>query len=90
MNDSSLPTVQVSLSVVFNILNAYNRRNENSPRIVGTLLGEIKDNIVNVSHYCLGFHLKDLSSFIIVHSFFYLFVRKMLLIGDGLLCCAIC
>lgn len=49
LNDSSLPTVQVSLSVVFNILNAYNRRNETSPRIVGTLLGEIKDNIVNVT-----------------------------------------
>jgi translation initiation factor 3 subunit F len=49
LNDSSLPTVQVSLSVVFNILNAFNRRSENSPRIVGTLLGEVKDNIVNIT-----------------------------------------
>ena len=49
LNDSPLPSVQVSYSVVFNILNAFNRRNSESTRIIGTLLGEVKENVVHVS-----------------------------------------
>eukprot|EP01033_Poteriospumella_lacustris_P005601 gene5601-4003_t len=49
LNDSPLPSVQVSYSVVFNILNAFNRRNSESTRIIGTLLGEVKENVVHVT-----------------------------------------
>lgn len=68
MNDSPLPTVNVSVSVVFNILNAFNRRTEGASRIVGALLGDFKDNVVNVSvflyHHIVIFIFKQIYSFL--------------------------
>lgn len=49
LTDSPLPQVYVSTTVVFNILNAYCRRNALDSRIIGTLLGEVRDGNVYVS-----------------------------------------
>ena len=48
--DESLPVVRVRASVVFSILSNYVRRNEKQERVIGTLLGTVKDgNIVEVN-----------------------------------------
>ncbi len=43
-----LPSVKVHPSVVFDILNSFSRREDLSHRVVGTLLGVVKDNCVEV------------------------------------------
>ena len=41
-------TVQVHSGVLFNICDAYIRRNENQGRVIGTLLGSVADGVVDV------------------------------------------
>lgn len=52
--DEPLPTVRVRASAVFSILSSYVRRNEKQARVIGTLVGMVKDgNIVEVIYFCL-------------------------------------
>jgi presenilin-like A22 family membrane protease len=47
--DEQLPTVKVRASAIFSILTNYIRRNEKSARMIGTLVGTIKEgNIIEV------------------------------------------
>jgi len=47
--DDNLPTVKVHATAVFGILNSYGRRAEKNARVIGTLLGTVKDNCVEVT-----------------------------------------
>jgi translation initiation factor 3 subunit F len=49
LSDSKLPRVQISVGVVFNVLNAYCRRNTVDSRVIGALLGEVNDNVVTIT-----------------------------------------
>ena len=53
LSNKPLPALKVSAQVILTILNAHSRRSELDTRVVGTLLGEVKDNVVNVRAYCL-------------------------------------
>ena len=47
--DEPLPTVRVRASAVFSILSSYVRRSEKQARVIGTLVGMVKDgNVVEV------------------------------------------
>lgn len=56
MSSTALPlgpsaiTVKVQPLVLFNICDAFIRRNENQTRVIGTLLGTISDNVVEVKN----------------------------------------
>lgn len=56
MSSTALPlgpsaiTVKVQPLVLFNICDAFIRRNENQTRVIGTLLGSITDNLVEVKN----------------------------------------
>jgi hypothetical protein len=41
--------VKVTATVVFSILNSHIRRAQRDTRVIGTLLGEVKDGVVYVS-----------------------------------------
>lgn len=49
LSSKPLPVVKVSAQVVFSILNSFSRRAEKDSRLMGTLLGEVKDDVVHVS-----------------------------------------
>jgi hypothetical protein len=49
LSDSLLPRVKVHATVVFSILNSFTRRTPRDSRVVGTLLGEVRDGVVVVS-----------------------------------------
>lgn len=47
--DEQLPIVRVRASAVFSILSSFTRRNDKQARVIGTLLGSVKDgNIIEV------------------------------------------
>ena len=45
---SAATTVRVQPVVLFNVCDAYTRRNEGQERVIGTLLGVITDGVVDV------------------------------------------
>ena len=47
--DTPLPSVMIHPTVVFEILNSFSRRDDRQNRIIGTLMGIIHDNRVEVS-----------------------------------------
>jgi hypothetical protein len=47
--------VKVHPTAVLAIVNNYIRRSDKSQRVIGTLLGSVKDNVVEVSAYLLNF-----------------------------------
>ena len=49
LRDASLPKIKVHATVVFSILNNFTRRTPRDSRVIGTLLGEVKDGVVHVS-----------------------------------------
>lgn len=49
LSDSPLPKIKVHATVIFSILNSFVRRNTRDARVIGTLLGEIKDGVVVIS-----------------------------------------
>lgn len=49
LKDDSLPSVKVNATVLFSILNSYVRRSTRDARVIGTLLGEVKDGTIIVS-----------------------------------------
>lgn len=49
LKDNSLPKVKVHPTVVFSILNSFTRRVPRDSRIIGTLLGEVRDGVVVVT-----------------------------------------
>jgi hypothetical protein len=49
LSNKALPVVKVSAQVILSILSRFSNRLEKDTRVVGTLLGEIKDNVVHVS-----------------------------------------
>ncbi len=51
LNENALPQIKVQATVIFSILNAYSRRASKDSRLIGTLLGEVKDGIVTVSPF---------------------------------------
>eukprot|EP01041_Mallomonas_annulata_P006786 gene6786-13743_t len=53
LDDEVLPTVKVHATAVFGILNSYGRRAEKQSRVIGTLLGFVKDGCVEVTD-CFG------------------------------------
>ncbi len=58
LKNASLPRVKVTATVIFSILNSYARRAQRDTRVIGTLLGEVKEGVVTVSGIisrCLSF-----------------------------------
>ena len=53
LGDNTLPTIQIHSTVVFDILNSFSRRDDLSNRVVGTLLGSVKDDCIEVSFMSL-------------------------------------
>jgi hypothetical protein len=51
LGDSALPKIKVHPTVVFSILNNFTRRSPRDSRVIGTLLGNVKDGVVTVSFY---------------------------------------
>lgn len=49
LRDTSLPKIKVHATVVFSILNNFTRRSPRDSRVIGTLLGEVKDGVVHVT-----------------------------------------
>lgn len=49
LKNASLPRVKVTATVIFSILNSYARRAQRDTRVIGTLLGEVKEGVVTVS-----------------------------------------
>eukprot|EP01038_Epipyxis_sp_PR26KG_P007098 gene7098-9685_t len=49
LSDAPHPKIRVHPTVIFSILNNYSRRSNRDSRVIGTLLGEVKDGIVEVS-----------------------------------------
>jgi hypothetical protein len=49
LSDSALPKIKVHATVIFSILNSFVRRSTRDARVIGTLLGEVKDGVVTVS-----------------------------------------
>lgn len=47
--DSVLPKVRIHPIAIFSILNHFARRTPRDSRVIGTLLGEVKDGVVVVS-----------------------------------------
>ena len=47
--DTQFPVVKLHPTAVFEILNTFMRRSDKNQRIIGTLLGSIKDNVVEVN-----------------------------------------
>ena len=56
LKDNSLPSIKVNATVLFSILNSYVRRSARDARVIGTLLGEVKDGTIIVRiiscYYC--------------------------------------
>ena len=55
LGDSSLPKVKVHATVVLSMLNSYVRRSPRDSRVIGTLLGEVKEDgsvVVRITSYC--------------------------------------
>jgi hypothetical protein len=48
LKSATLPRVKVTATVVFSILNSHIRRAQRDTRVIGTLLGEVKDGVVYV------------------------------------------
>lgn len=59
MKDSALPSVKVHATVVFSILNNFTRRSPRDSRVIGTLLGEVRDGVVVVSLSLVVFAMCD-------------------------------
>jgi len=49
LKSSTLPRVKVSSTVALSILNSFARRSQRDSRVIGTLLGEVKDGVVVVT-----------------------------------------
>lgn len=49
LKNASLPRVKVTATVIFSILNSYARRAQRDTRVIGTLLGEVKEGVVTVT-----------------------------------------
>ena len=61
--DEQLPTVKVRASAVFSILSSYIRRNEKQTRVIGTLLGCVKDGNIIEARFFFCIFIKALIQF---------------------------
>ena len=74
-DDVSLPIVKVRASVVFAILSSFIRRSDKHARVIGTLLGVVREgNVVEV----MVLSVQSLWFYYFIHSFIQTFIHSLI------------
>jgi len=81
LKDATLPTIKVHATAVFSILTSFIRRTDRNARVMGTLLGEVKeDGVVVTDCFAVPFTEKVEESYVAIdqkyHSSMYAFHRR--------------